>query len=391
MSSPRPWNLVAELTYRCPLRCPYCSNPVDFAGVPDALDAAGWSRVFEQAAALGVVHVGLSGGEPCVRRDLEEIVGGAARAELHPHLVTGGVPLDPERLEGLARRGLRSVQLSIQDATAIDSDAVAGVACFERKLGVARAVRRLGLPLTLNVVLHRRNLGRIAEHVALARALDADRLELANVQLEGWALLNRAALLPTREQLESAARTVREARRNGPRPEIVFVLPDYFADRPKPCMGGWGRRTLVVRPDGLVLPCQGAGDLPGLEFWSVRSRSVRACWAEAPGMNAFRGEAWMREPCRSCPERSRDFGGCRCQAFRLTGDAAATDPACRLAPLHERVLAARREAETRAPNWRMRRPSRAPAQASEACSVSASSGTQPRRSSSWRAASSSDT
>ena len=343
---PRPWNLVAELTYRCPLRCPYCSNPLRFAEIRDGLDADAWGRVFREAAALGVVHAGLTGGEPSARRDLEAIVRHASASGLYPHLVTAGTPLDADGLARLREAGLRSVQLSLQDALAAPSDAIAGAPCFEHKLALARAVRRLGMALTINVVLHRRNLDRIAALIALARALGADRLELAHAQYEGWALRNRAALLPTRAQLEAAASVVAAERRPGTRPEILHVLPDYFAGRPKPCMGGWGRRVVVVAPDGLVLPCHAARDLPGLAFWRVPERALRACWEDAPGMNAFRGERWLREPCRTCPERSRDFGGCRCQAFRLTGDAAATDPACALAPRHDLVVAARAEAES---------------------------------------------
>jgi pyrroloquinoline quinone biosynthesis protein E len=343
--APRPYNLIAELTYRCPLRCPYCSNPLGYRGVPDALDAQAWCRVFAEAAELGVIHVGLTGGEPTLRPDLPRIVAGAARAGLYTHLVTAGVPIDAAGLAALCDAGLRSVQLSIQDADARASDALAGAVSFERKLAFARAVRERDLPLTLNVVLHRENLGRVEEIVALAASLDADRLELANVQLHGWALANRRALLPTRAQLEAAASCIERARRAQRRPAILFVLPDYHAGRPKPCMGGWGRSMLVVAPDGLVLPCHGAAALPGLEFWRVPDRTLAECWTRAPGMNAFRGEGWMPEPCRSCPERSRDFGGCRCQAFALTGDPAATDPACALSPRHAVVEAARRESE----------------------------------------------
>jgi pyrroloquinoline quinone biosynthesis protein E len=345
MSVPRPWNLVAELTYRCPLRCPYCSNPEDFAGVRDGLDADAWGRIFREAAALGVVHAGLTGGEPTARRDLEEIVRGASDAGLYAHLVTAGLPLDEAGLVRLRDAGLRSVQLSVQDARPSESDAIAGTESFERKLAFAKSVRALALPLILNVVLHRANLSRVGEIVELARALDAERLELANVQMSGWALRNRAALLPTRDDLARAARDVEAARRAGPRPEILFVLPDWWADRPKPCLGGWGRTTLVVRPDGLVLPCHSAASLPGLTFFSAAEHALRACWEDAPGMNAFRGEAWMPEPCRSCPERARDFGGCRCQAFFLTGRADVTDPACALAPERGALLAARAEAE----------------------------------------------
>jgi pyrroloquinoline quinone biosynthesis protein E len=353
VTAPRLWNLVAELTYCCPLRCPYCSNPLALRDFPEALSAADWARVFREAAALGTVHVGLTGGEPSTRHDLAEIVRAAAEAGLYTHLVTAGVPLDPDGLAALHAAGLRSVQVSVQDAEAAASDGIAGTACFERKLALARAVRARGLPLTLNVVLHRRNLARTRELVALARALDADRLELANAQYQGWALANRRALLPQRAQLEAAERVVAEERARSPRPEILFVLPDYFRDRPKPCMGGWGRTHLVVTPDGRALPCHGAAELP-LEFWNVREKGLAACWRDAPGMNAFRGEAWMPEPCRSCPEKARDFGGCRCQAFALTRDAAATDPACALAPEHGLVAAAHGEAPEE--RWRYRAP-----------------------------------
>lgn len=347
--APRVWNLIAELTYRCPLRCPYCSNPEDFAAIRDGLDADGWGRVFREAAALGAVHVGLTGGEPSARRDLAAIVRHAADAQLYPHLVTAGVPLGAAGLAPLRDAGLRSVQLSIQDATAAESDAIAGTPSFARKLEVAREARRLGLALTLNVVLHRHNLASVAALIALARELDADRLELANAQYDGFALRNRDALLPSREQLEAASQVVAAERARAKRPELQWVLPDYFSGRPKPCMGGWGRSLVVVAPDGLVLPCHAARDLPGLEFWNARERPLAECWNDAPGMNAYRGEAWMREPCRTCPERARDFGGCRCQAYRLTGDAANTDPACALAPGRDAIAAAR--ARTRDAAW----------------------------------------
>jgi len=354
VSAPRPYNLIAELTYRCPLRCAYCSNPVDWARVRDGLDADAWGRVMREAAALGAIHVGLTGGEPTVRRDLVEIVGHAARAGLYPHLVTAGLPLEPDGLDPLVAAGLRSVQLSIQDADPAASDAMAGTPSFARKLAFARAVRARGLPLTLNVVVHRGNLDRVDELVALARELDADRLELANVQYHGQALANRAALLPARAQLDRALARVEAARAASPRPEILVALPDYHRERPKPCMGGWGAKMMVVDPAGRVLPCHAAAGLPGLEFWRVTERPLAACWRDAPGMNAFRGEGWMREPCRSCPERGRDHGGCRCQAFALLGDAAATDPVCALAPDRGPVLAARAAAEGEPPPLRHR-------------------------------------
>jgi PqqA peptide cyclase len=328
VSAPRPYNLIAELTYRCPLRCVYCSNPIGYRGVRDALDGAEWVRVLREAAALGVVHVGLTGGEPTLHPELEAIVAGARDASLYSHLVTAGTTLGRDELAALARAGLRSVQLSIQDADAAASDEIAGTPCFDAKLAFAAAARELELPLTLNVVLHRHNLGRVAEIIALARRIGAQRLELANAQYQGWALRNRAALLPTRAQLDAAAQVVARLRGEARELEILFVLPDYHRDRPKPCMGGWGRQSIVVAPDGRVLPCHGAAELPGLEFWRVTERSLAECWSDAPGMNAFRGEAWLPLPCRDCAERTRDFGGCRCQAFAL-------------APAHEIVRRAR--------------------------------------------------
>ena len=341
MTSNRPYNLVAELTYRCPLRCVYCSNPLDFRGFAEKLSAEDWCRVFAEAAALGTVHVGLTGGEPSARADLPEIVAGVAEAGLYSHLVTAGTPIDAEGLGELVRVGLRSVQLSFQDSSEAGAAEIAGGDFFEKKLAFAEAVRSLGLPLTINVVLHRRNLPRLEEIIALSRQLDADRLELANTQYHGWALRNRDALMPSLAQLEEAERIVESARGAAKRPEILFVLPDYFRGRPKPCMGGWGRRTMVIAPDGRVFPCHGAAELPGLEFWSVPEHPLDACWKEAPGMNAFRGNAWLPEPCQSCPEKERDFGGCRCQAFALTGVAAVTDPACDKSAHHVLVRDAR--------------------------------------------------
>jgi pyrroloquinoline quinone biosynthesis protein E len=354
VSEQRAWNLVAELTYRCPLRCAYCSNPVDYSNVREGLAADDWGRVFREAAALGVVHVGLTGGEPSARQDLAEIVASATAAGLYTHLITAGLPITIDGLDALVGAGLRSVQLSIQDARPESSDRMAGVSVFERKLAFAQAVRARDLPLSLNVVLHRENIGRVDEHVELARRLGAHRLELANTQYYGWALLNRAALLPTREEIEEATRKAQAASRDSRGPEIVFALPDHHRDRPKPCMGGWGRRIVVVNPAGLVLPCHAAAELPDLEFYSVTEHSLATCWNEAPGMNAYRGEDWMQEPCRSCPEREHDFGGCRCQAFLLTGDASATDPACALAPEHGRMLSIRDEALHDAPELRYR-------------------------------------
>jgi len=344
---PGPLNLIAELTYRCPLQCPYCSNPIGFREVRESLTAEDWGRVFEEAAALGVVHVGLTGGEPSVRRDLEEILERAVAADLYTHLVTAGLPLDIERLDRLAERGLRSVQVSIQDANAAGSDRIAGTRSFQQKIAICERTVELGLALTVNCVLHRDNLDSVPDLISLSQRLHADRLELANTQYHAWALRNRAALMPTREQLVRASEVVRAAeqrqREGEPGPSMLFVLPDYFSDRPKPCMGGWGRLAMIVDPTGRVLPCHEAGELPGLDFWNVANHSVPECWNDAPGMQTYRGTEWMSEPCRSCPERERDFGGCRCQAFRLLGDASLTDPACVLSPGHDQIVAARGE------------------------------------------------
>lgn len=343
--APAPLNLIAELTYRCPLQCPYCSNPIDFRSRRDALDADAWGRVFEQAAELGVVHLGLTGGEPSTRADLEPILAHAVAADLYPHLVTAGRPLTSARLDDLAARGLRSVQVSLQAVDAAMTNRIAGTVCFDEKLEIARHTVELGLSLTLNCVLHRHNLDQVPRMIELAIELGADRLELANTQFHSWALENRAALMPSREQLETANAAVRSARAHAAERglTVLFVLPDYYAGRPKPCMGGWGRLAVVVDPTGLVLPCHDSADLPGLEFWRVPERSLRESWQGAPGMQAFRGTDWMPEPCQSCPERERDFAGCRCQAFRLLGDAAKTDPACSLSPDHGMIVAARDE------------------------------------------------
>ena len=344
---PRPYTLVAELTYRCPLRCTYCSNPLDYARHKDALTTEDWLRVFREAEALGVVQLNLTGGEPLLRDDLEALVEGSRALDLYTNLITSAIPLTRERLAELKARGLNNVQISVQDVEAAASDRIAGVRAFDRKLVAARWVKDLGLPLTLNVVLHRDNLDHVPQVIALAESLDADRLELANTQYLGWALLNRRQLLPTREQLGRAREVARAARtRLQGRMEVLFVTPDYYAEFPKACMDGWGRRFLVVAPDGLVLPCHVAHSLPGLTFESARERSIAEIWRESTSFNAFRGEAWMPEPCRSCDRRSVDFGGCRCQAYHLTGDVTATDPACSLAPAHGLIETARDEALT---------------------------------------------
>jgi len=343
--TPRPYTLIAELTYRCPLGCGYCSNPLEISGDGE-LGTADWERVFAEAAALGVLQVNLTGGEPLVRRDLEALVAAARARELYVNLITSGIPADADRLGRLAAAGLDSLQLSVQDVDPHGATWIAGRADEPAKRATAAAVRDLKLPLTVNVVLHRGNIGRVPELVALAEELGAIRLELANTQYLGWALANRDALLPSAAEIERARADAAAARaRLRGRMEILFVRPDYYADRPRACMDGWAQRYLLVTPDGVALPCHQARGLPGLAWENVRDRSLAAIWTDGPGFRAFRGEAWMPEPCRTCDEREKDFGGCRCQAFALLGDAAATDPACALAPRHDLIQTARARAE----------------------------------------------
>ncbi|GAU69217.1 coenzyme PQQ synthesis protein E [Streptomyces sp. NBRC 110611] len=334
-----PWALLAELTHGCPLRCPYCSNPVQLVGRGAELTAGEWADVLRQAGDLGVVSAHLSGGEPLLRSDLEAIVAAADRAGIHTQLVTSGAGLSRARLDRLIGAGLRSVQLSVQHADAATSDLIAGRRSFAGKERAARLVRAAGLPLGVNVVLHRHNLDALDALIDLGESWGADRIELANTQFYGWALRNRAELLPSRAQLDRARQTVRrrrEERRDGT-PELVWVVPDYFDGAAKPCMGGWGAVSLTIAPDGTVLPCPAAASIPGLDAPNIRDHPLAWIWRRSSAFTRYRGTAWMREPCRSCDLREKDFGGCRCQAFALTGDAAATDPACRLSPDHALV------------------------------------------------------
>lgn len=334
-----PLGLLAELTHRCPLGCPYCSNPLALDAPKDELDTATWARVFREASALGILQVHLSGGEPASRKDLADLVSAAHVAGLYTNLITSGVGLTDARLQELAERGLDHVQVSIQDAESGSADRIAGYdGAFARKRDVADATAKLGMPLTVNIVVHRANIERIDAMVALALSLGAQRVEIAHVQYYGWALKNRAALMPSRAQAMQAMETVDELRKTH-RGRIVIdsALPDYYARYPKPCMGGWGRRSLNVTPSGKVLPCHAAEVIPDLTFWSVTEHSLAEIWRHSPAFEAFRGTDWMTEPCRSCPKQREDFGGCRCQAFLLTGDARATDPVCHLSPLHDEV------------------------------------------------------
>jgi len=344
---PRPLGLLAELTHRCPLGCPYCSNPLELDARNDELDAATWARVFKEAAALGVLQIHLSGGEPASRRDLVEIMASAHAAGLYTNLITSGVGVTRERLASLADAGLDHVQVSIQDSEEISADHIADYrGAFARKRALAADVVALKIPLTVNAVIHRANIARVEDLVTMALGMGASRVEIAHVQYYGWALRNRAALMPTREQVDAAVAAVEALRkRHHGRIVIDAVVPDYHARFPKPCVGGWGRRSLNVTPAGRVLPCHAAESIPGLEFWSVRDHSLADIWISSPAFNAFRGTAYLPEPCQSCERREIDFGGCRCQAFALTGDARATDPVCQLSPHHGRVaeLAAQHE------------------------------------------------
>jgi pyrroloquinoline quinone biosynthesis protein E len=345
----RPFGLLAELTYACPLQCPYCSNPLDLAAYGDELTTSEWRRVLDEARALGVLQLHLSGGEPLQRRDLTEITRHASELGLYTNLITSALGLSSRRAEELRAAGLDHVQISIQADEATLSDRIAGTPSFQRKLTAARMVKKLDWPLTLNVVLHRHNVDRIARILGLAEELEADRIELAHTQYYGWARRNRDGLLPSRSQLERAETVVRAAReRLRGRMEIIYVLPDYYSRYPKPCMGGWGRRQLTVVPNGDVLPCPTAHQVP-LPRASVREHALAWIWDQSPVFQAFRGTDWMPDPCRGCDRRELDFGGCRCQAFQLTGDAARTDPVCQLSPDHEIVAAAVRAASAPVP------------------------------------------
>jgi pyrroloquinoline quinone biosynthesis protein E len=350
----RPLGLLAELTYKCPLHCPYCSNPV---AVPEAAELAlhEWCRVLDEARQLGVLQVHLTGGEPLARPDLTSLVTRARDLGFYVNLVTSGVGLDERRASELAHAGLDHVQLSMQDADRMAADEVAGARVFGRKVAAARAVTALELPLTINVVLHRGNIGRIGPIVDLAAALGADRLELAHTQYYGWGLLNRSALLPTLDQVLAAEQALAQARATyGDTLEILYVLADYYEPYPKPCMHGWGRRHIIIAPDGRVLPCPAAAQIVGLGIDNVRECSLSAIWHHSPAFTRFRGYEWMPEPCRSCPRKEIDFGGCRCQAFQLTGDAARADPVCQLSPDHHLIEAALQVAGPPHQQWRPR-------------------------------------
>ena len=341
--------LLAELTYRCPLQCPYCSNPLDFAKQEQELTTAQWIEVFKQAREMGAVQLGFSGGEPLVRKDLPELIRAARDLGFYTNLITSGIGLTEKKIDAFAEAGLDHIQISFQASDETLNAALAGSQkAFQQKLAMAKAVKAHGYPMVLNFVLHRHNIDQIDRIIELAIELEADDVELATCQFYGWAQLNREGLLPTREQIASAEAVVQRYREkmkdNSNFANLLFVTPDYYEERPKGCMGGWGAIFLSVTPEGMALPCHSARQLP-VEFPSVLENTLQEIWYDSFGFNKYRGFDWMPEPCRSCDEKEKDFGGCRCQAFALTGDAGNTDPACTLSPMHEAIF---KEAEREA-------------------------------------------
>lgn len=343
MSLPAPpLALLAEVTHRCPLQCPYCSNPLALERASAELATEDWKRVLDEAADLGVLQVHFSGGEPMARRDLPELVRHAGRAGLYSNLITSGVLLTAEALDALVGAGIDHVQLSFQDSEAAGAERIGGYRGAQaKKIAAAQMITAAGLPLTTNFVVHRQNLERLEAMIALGEALGSGRMEIAHAQYYGWGLLNRDALLPTREQLDRATEVVEAARaRLKGRVTIDYVVPDYHAARPKACMSGWGRRFINVSPAGKALPCHAAETLPGIAFPSVREMPLAEIWNQSDAFQRFRGTGWMPEPCRSCDQREVDWGGCRCQALALTGHAEAADPVCERSPDHGKVLEA---------------------------------------------------
>ncbi|MER8807774.1 pyrroloquinoline quinone biosynthesis protein PqqE [Mesorhizobium australicum] len=336
-----PIGMLAELTHRCPLQCPYCSNPLALLKANRELDTRAWLDLFGQAADLGVLQVHLSGGEPTLRRDLEQLIAGLADRNVYTNLITAGVGIADGRIEALAEAGLDHLQLSFQGARAATTELIGHHrGSHEQKLETARRARAAGLPLTINAPIHRHNIAEVPELIELALSLGAERLEIANVQYGGWALANRDMLMPDRSAVDRQADIVEAAsQRLKGIMNIDFVTPDYFAHYPKPCMGGWARDAFMVAPDGTVLPCHAAQTISSLRFERFGERSLSEIWTDSPSFNAFRGTDWMQEPCRGCDRREIDWGGCRCQAMAIAGDAAATDPACAKSPVHDRMAA----------------------------------------------------
>ena len=342
-----PLALIVEVTHRCPLHCVYCSNPLELAATQSELSTEEWTSVFRQSGKLGMLHAHFTGGEPLARTDLTELISAARAAGLYTNLITSGIGLNESRLKILVDAGLDHIQISFQDSREEAANWIAGAKAHAHKIELSRAIRQHKIAFTVNLVVHRQNLDHLEEMIAFIEQLQPERVEIAHAQYYGWALANRAALLPTRAQLEKAVAIVAEAeKRLAGKTRIDSVVPDYYAKYPKACMGGWGRRLMLINPSGKVLPCHAAEVLPGLSFENVREKTLEWIWQESSSFQRYRGEDWMAEPCRSCERRTEDFGGCRCQAFLLAGNAMATDPACSLAPAHAIVESAVKDANS---------------------------------------------
>jgi PqqA peptide cyclase len=343
----QPLWLLAEITYRCPLHCAFCYNPTDYAKyTQNELTTEQWIKVLRDARKLGALQLGISGGEPLLRDDIEEIVREAHKLGYYSNLITSGVGLTEKRIDEFKAGGLDHIQLSMHDITEEINNFITDTKTFQLKKKVAAMIKDRGYPMVLNVVIHRYNIGHIKEILEMAEALGADYVELANTQYYGWSLVNRSQLMPTKEQIDHAEAVTNEFRqRVGNKMKVYFVVPDYFSDRPKKCMNGWGEVFMIVTAEGTVLPCHSARVLPGLTFPDVREHGLEWAWYESPAFNKYRGDSWMKEPCRSCPEKEKDLGGCRCQTFLLTGDAEAADPVCALSPHHHVIEEAILEAQ----------------------------------------------
>jgi len=342
-----PLALIAEITHRCPLHCVYCSNPLQLAATECELSTTEWISIFQQAGSLGMLHAHFTGGEPLARRDLTKLIAAARVAGLYTNLITSGIGLNEQRLQEIVHAGLDHIQISFQDSREDSANWIAGAKSHAHKIELAHAIRKHRVAFTVNLVVHRQNLDHLEEMIRFIEEMNPERVEIAHTQYYGWALANRAALMPTRAQIEKAVAILGDAeKRLAGRIRIDSVVPDYYARYPKACMGGWGQKLMLINPSGKVLPCHAAEVLPGLSFENTREKTLEWIWHESPSFRHFRGEDWMPEPCRGCEHRTQDFGGCRCQAFLLTKDASATDPACSLAPSHQIVTMAMNEANS---------------------------------------------
>jgi pyrroloquinoline quinone biosynthesis protein E len=350
---PRPFSLIAELTHRCPLHCLYCSNPIEMRKAAEELATKDWERVFAEAAALNVVHLHLTGGEPLVRKDLAELIASGHRCGLYVNMISSGVGLTEERLAELVETGLEHLQLSFQDLDETSANYIAGTRAHAIKLALAPTIRKFPLAFTVNLVVHRMNLDRLEQFIAMAEELAPDRLEIAHVQYYGWALKNRSMLMPTEKQVHRSLEVVANAKeRLRGKIQLESVFPDYFGSLPKACCGGWGRQMMLIDPVGRAMPCHAAAVIPNLEFDNVRTHDLGWIWRESNAFQRFRGDAWMPDTCLKCPRKEIDFGGCRCQAYLLAGDANAIDPVCRYSPSHALLETIRTAAAEPLPIWR---------------------------------------